>query len=85
MHFVEGFRKVEKNCVYLARLVEAVVKVTLGVDELSFAATEAVLEVRKMVIAVKEVVYGAIDNVFQEFEDETSKGDRPLVAYKGLT
>ena len=37
------------------------------------AATEAVLEVRKDVVVVKEVDYGAIDNVFQELANDTGE------------
>ena len=42
---------------------------------MSFAATmatEAVLEVRKNVIVIKEVDYRAVDNEFQEFIYDTS-------------
>ena len=87
VYLVESFREVKKNCVYLARLVEAVRKVTEGVDKLSFtatAATEAVLEVREDVVVVKEVDYRAIDNVFQELTNDTSERDRPIISYKGL-
>ena len=48
INFVESFRKVQENSVYLTRLVKAVREVTESVDELSFAATalaKAVLEV----------------------------------------
>ena len=76
VYFVKSLREVKKNCVYLARLVEAVRKVTESVDELGFtatAATEAVLEVREDVIVVEEVDYGAVDNVFQELADDTGE------------
>ena len=56
--FVKGFREVQENSVYLARLVKTVGKVTEGVDELCFTATalaKTVLEVREYVIVVKKV------------------------------
>ena len=76
VNLVEGFGKIQEDGVYLARLVETVGEVTKCVDELSFAApalAKAVLEVRKNVIVVKMVDYGAIDDVFQEFADNTGQ------------
>ena len=49
---------------------------------LSFAAMEAVLEVRKNVIVIKGVNYRAVDNEFQEFIYDTSERDRPVIAYE---
>ena len=67
INFVKGFRKVEEDSVYLARVVETVGKVAESVDKLGFTATaltKTVLEVREDVVVVKEVDYRAIDNVF---------------------
>ena len=67
VNFVKGFRKVEEDSVYLARVVETVGKVAESVDKLGFTATalmKTVLEVGEDVVVVKEVDYRAIDNVF---------------------
>ena len=85
--FVEGFREVQENSVYLARPVETVGKVTESVDELFFTATalaKTVLEVREYVIVVKEVYNRAIDNVFHQFTDYAGQGDGSIVTGTGF-
>ena len=67
VNFVESFRKVKEDSVYLARLVKTDGKVADSVDDLCFAATalaKAVLEVGENGVGVKKVDYGTIDDMF---------------------
>ena len=87
INFVEGFRKVQENSVYLARLVETVRKVTESVNKLCFTATalaKTVLEVGEDVIVVEEVYNRAIDNVFHQLTDYTGQGDGSIITRAGF-
>ena len=56
--FVESFREVEENSVYLPGLVKIFRQVTESVGQLGFTATalaKTVLKIRKDVIVVKKV------------------------------
>ena len=75
--YVKGFREVQENSVYLARLVKTVGKVTEGVDELCFTATalaKTVLEVREYVSVVKKVYYRAIQGLTLVFRSTCPNG-----------
>ena len=55
VNLIKGFGEIKKDCIYLARLVEAVEEVSEGVKKLGFTApmlSKAVLEVGQDVVGV---------------------------------
>ena len=69
----EGFREVEKDSVYLARLIEAVGEVAESGYELSFTTStvaKAMLKVRQDRVVVKEVHDRAMDDVLEKLAND---------------
>ena len=74
VHFVEGFRKVEKYSISLVRSIESFWEVVESGKKLRFTTStlaKAMLERRKNVIGIKEVHSGAVNNMFEKFTGNT--------------
>ena len=82
IHFIKGFRKVKKNCVYLARLVETVGEVAESSDELRFATSpmaKAMLKIRKDGIGIKKIHDRTVDDVLEKFTTYRRERNRTVV------
>lgn len=74
-YFIERFREVDKDDIYLTFLVQGGGKVMNCLKQLSRcgkSSSEAMLAARQYVICIEKFKNAFINNVFKEFADRTS-------------